>query len=47
MRFAQVNPNILFTYLHQLEVDRKNIKLDSTEILHLDLLIEFLQRIMH
>jgi hypothetical protein len=39
---AQINPDILFTYLHQLEAYRKNTKLDSTEILHLDKLIEFL-----
>lgn len=42
MRFAQVNPDVLFTYLHQLEAYRTNTKLDSTEILHLNTLIEFL-----
>lgn len=42
LTFAQFNPDVLFTYLHQLEAYRKNIKLDSTEILHLDTLIEFL-----
>jgi hypothetical protein len=42
LTFAQINPDILFTYLHQLEAYRENKKLDSTEILHLDKLIEFL-----
>jgi hypothetical protein len=42
LTFAQVNPNVLFTYLYQLEAYRKNIKLDFTEILYLDILIEFL-----
>jgi hypothetical protein len=40
--FAQINPDVLFAYLYQLEAYRENTKLDSTEILLLDKLIEFL-----
>jgi hypothetical protein len=42
IKSAQVNSDILFTYLHQLKAYRTNTKLDSTEILHLNTLIEFL-----
>jgi hypothetical protein len=41
---AQINPDILFTYLPQLNTYRKkNSKPDSTERLHLKKLIEFLK----
>jgi hypothetical protein len=42
LTFAQINPDVLFTYQHQLKAYRENIKPDSTERLHLDKLIEFL-----
>jgi hypothetical protein len=43
--FAQINPDVLFTYLPQLKTYREtNIKADSTERLHLDILIEFLTK---
>jgi hypothetical protein len=42
LTFTQINPDILFTYLHQLEAYRKNTRLGFTERLHLDKLIEFL-----
>lgn len=43
--FAQINPDVLFTYLPQLKTYREtNTKADSTERLHLDILIEFLTK---
>jgi hypothetical protein len=40
--FTYINPDVLFTYLYQLETYCKNIKLNFIEILYLDTLIEFL-----